>query len=134
AERLIRTLKEEEVYLNEYEDIQEARERIGYFLEEVYMKKRVHSALGYLTPLEFEQSCNPTDSILPALWFLAVHLGWFRADAGCPIPGHATQSFQSGFGHHHRRLVRRLPHAHLRRQWYLHDLASADYRRRRLFR
>lgn len=56
AERLIRTLKEEEVYLNEYEDIQEARERIGYFLEEVYMKKRVHSALGYLTPLEFEQS------------------------------------------------------------------------------
>jgi len=56
AERLIRTLKEEEVYLNEYEDIEEARERIGYFLEEVYMKKRVHSALGYLTPLEFEQS------------------------------------------------------------------------------
>jgi transposase InsO family protein len=56
AERLIRTLKEEEVNLNEYEDIEEARRRIGHFLEEVYMKKRVHSALGYLTPWEFEQS------------------------------------------------------------------------------
>jgi transposase InsO family protein len=55
AERLIRTLKEEEVYLNEYEDIQDARRRIGYFLEVVYMQKRVHSALGYLTPKEFEQ-------------------------------------------------------------------------------
>jgi len=55
AERLIRTLKEEEVYLNEYKDIQDARRRIGYFLEVVYMQKRVHSALGYLTPKEFEQ-------------------------------------------------------------------------------
>jgi len=55
AERLIRILKEEEVYLNEYEDIEDARERIGYFLEKVYMKRRVHSALGYLTPAEFEQ-------------------------------------------------------------------------------
>ena len=56
AERLIRTLKEEEVYLNEYEDIEEARRRIGHFLERVYMQKRVHSALGYLTPAEYEQS------------------------------------------------------------------------------
>jgi len=56
AERLIRTPKEEEVYLSEYEDIQDARRRIGFFLEEVYMKKRVHSALGYLTPQEFERS------------------------------------------------------------------------------
>ena len=49
-------LKEEEVHLNEYEEIQDARRRIGYFLEVVYMQKRVHSALGYLTPNEFEQS------------------------------------------------------------------------------
>jgi len=40
AERLIRTLKEEEVYLNEYEDIQDARRRIGYFLEVVYMPQK----------------------------------------------------------------------------------------------
>ena len=55
AERLIRTLKEEEVYLNEYDDIMDARERIGHFIVQVYNRKRPHSALGYLTPVEFEQ-------------------------------------------------------------------------------
>ena len=55
AERLIRTLKEEEVYLNDYEDIHEVRARIGHFIEQVYHQKRPHSALGYLTPMEFEQ-------------------------------------------------------------------------------
>ena len=54
AERLIRTLKEEEVYLNDYEDITEARERIGHFITKVYHQKRPHSALGYLTPMEFQ--------------------------------------------------------------------------------
>ena len=55
AERLIRTLKEEEVHLNDYETITEARKRIGHFIEQVYHQKRPHSALGYLTPMEFEQ-------------------------------------------------------------------------------
>jgi transposase InsO family protein len=55
AERLIRTLKEEEVHLNDYEDIHEARARIGHFITQVYNHKRPHSALGYLTPVEFEQ-------------------------------------------------------------------------------
>ena len=55
AERLIRTLKEEEVYLNDYEDIHEVRVRIGHFITHVYHQKRPNSALGYLTPMEFEQ-------------------------------------------------------------------------------
>ena len=55
AERLIRTLKEEEVHLNDYEDIHEARDRIGHFITQVYRQKRPHSALGYLTPVEFQQ-------------------------------------------------------------------------------
>ncbi len=55
AERLIRTLKEEEVYLNGYDDIMDARARIGHFIGQVYNQKRPHSALGYLTPSEFEQ-------------------------------------------------------------------------------
>jgi transposase InsO family protein len=54
AERLIRTLKEEEVYLHDYQDITEARAQIGHFLDDVYMTKRVHSSLGYQTPAEFE--------------------------------------------------------------------------------
>ena len=55
AERLIRTLKEEEVYLNEYDDISDARARIEHFILQVYNHKRPHSALGYLTPVEFDK-------------------------------------------------------------------------------
>jgi transposase InsO family protein len=54
AERLIRTIKEEEIDLSEYEDYWDAHRQIGQFLEEVYMRKRIHSSLGYLTPVEFE--------------------------------------------------------------------------------
>lgn len=54
AERLMRTIKEEEVELSEYHDLDDAREQIGRFLEDVYMTKRIHSALGYVTPTEFE--------------------------------------------------------------------------------
>jgi putative transposase len=54
AERLIRTIKEEEIDLSEYEDYWDAYQQIGRFLEEVYMRKRIHSSLGYLTPAEFE--------------------------------------------------------------------------------
>jgi putative transposase len=54
AERLMRTIKEEEVELSEYNDLDDAREQIGRFLEDVYMTKRIHSALNYLTPAEFE--------------------------------------------------------------------------------
>ena len=55
AERLICTLKEEEVHLNDYQDIHEARNRIGHFITQVYHYKRPHSALGDLTPMEFQQ-------------------------------------------------------------------------------
>lgn len=54
AERVIRTIKEEEVYLSDYRDYHDAYQQIGRFLEDVYMHKRIHSSLGYLTPVEFE--------------------------------------------------------------------------------
>jgi len=54
AERVIRTIKEEEVDLSEYLDFADAACQIGHFLEDVYMTKRIHSSLGYLTPVEFE--------------------------------------------------------------------------------
>jgi len=55
AERLMRTIKEEEVDLSEYEDYTDAVIQLGRFLNDVYMRKRIHSSLGYLTPGEFEE-------------------------------------------------------------------------------
>jgi transposase InsO family protein len=56
AERFMRTIKEEEVDLSEYRDFGEALRQIGHFIEEVYNHKRIHSALGYRTPVEFERA------------------------------------------------------------------------------
>jgi putative transposase len=54
CESFMKTLKYEEVYRNEYRDLQEAHACIGDFLERVYNRHRLHSALGYLPPAEFE--------------------------------------------------------------------------------
>lgn len=55
VESFIKTLKTEEVYMNEYETFGMALENIERFIEEMYNKKRLHSALGYMSPMEFEQ-------------------------------------------------------------------------------
>jgi putative transposase len=60
AESFMKTLKSEEVYLHQYRDQEEARASIQRFIEEVYNRKRLHSALGYLPPDVFEQR-NPSD-------------------------------------------------------------------------
>ena len=58
AERLIRTIKEEEVYLSEYEDFHDCYQNMDRFLNDVYIHQRIHSSLGYLTPVEFEYNWN----------------------------------------------------------------------------
>jgi putative transposase len=54
AESFIKTLKYEEVYRTEYRSLEDARASIGEFLEKIYNHKRLHSALGYRPPVEFE--------------------------------------------------------------------------------
>jgi transposase InsO family protein len=54
CESFMKTLKYEEVYRNEYRDLAEARNSITEFLDKIYNQKRLHSALGYLPPAEFE--------------------------------------------------------------------------------
>jgi transposase InsO family protein len=56
AERFMRTIKEEEVDLSEYYDFNDAHQQMGNFIQDVYMTKRIHSSLGYLTPAEFESA------------------------------------------------------------------------------
>lgn len=72
AESFMKTLKHEEVSLWEYETMADVVERIPYFIEEVYNKKRLHSSLGYMPPEEYERlmmekstnaACNPSPQL-----------------------------------------------------------------------
>jgi putative transposase len=54
AERFFRTLKHEEMYLNQYDSFADAESNIGHFIDDVYNVRRLHSSLGYLPPAEFE--------------------------------------------------------------------------------
>lgn len=60
AERFMRTFKEEHVDYSDYRDFDDARQQIGQWIEDVYMTQRIHSALDYLTPAEFEAAYDPT--------------------------------------------------------------------------
>ncbi len=61
AESFMKTLKQEEVDGSDYRDSQHARRAIGQFLEKVYNRHRLHSALDYRPPVEFEASLPSPD-------------------------------------------------------------------------
>ena len=63
AESFMKTLKYEEVYRTEYRDLEDARASIGEFLEKIYNRERLHSALGYRPPLEFERDLRRTKAM-----------------------------------------------------------------------
>jgi putative transposase len=64
-ERFMRTLKYEEVYLNGYETMADVQERLPYFIEDIYNRRRIHQNLDYLTPEEYECKIRSQRSSTP---------------------------------------------------------------------
>ncbi len=60
CESFIKTLKREEIYTNDYRDLEQLRANVGKFIEQYYNRCRLHSALGYRSPEEFEQRLEPS--------------------------------------------------------------------------
>lgn len=66
CERFMRTLKREEIYASDYRDLEDLRARLEDFIERYYNRKRLHSALGYRSPEEFEQAQSADQTLKAA--------------------------------------------------------------------
>jgi transposase InsO family protein len=66
CESFMKTLKYEEVYRQDYRDLPEAKACIAQFIDTLYNQKRLHSALGYCPPVEFEEALRL--SAAPEVW------------------------------------------------------------------
>ncbi len=62
CESFIKTLKREEIYTNKYENLEHLRTNIEEFMERYYNRQRLHSALGYRSPEEFERKAERQDA------------------------------------------------------------------------
>jgi transposase InsO family protein len=72
CESFMKTLKQEEIYCRDYNDLEDLEKHLGEFLDNYYNRQRLHSALGYRTPAEFEQECGasaPADGDAPKMSF-----------------------------------------------------------------
>ena len=79
CESFMKTLKREEIYANEYRDLEHLRANIEEFIERYYNRRRLHSALGYRPPEEFEQAVEPGASTGATMSFFR-HKEIFRSD------------------------------------------------------
>ncbi len=85
AESFMKTVKTEEVYLWEYQTIEDVLKRLPYFLEDVYNQKRLHASLGYVPPTEYEALLKNQNPINPCLATLT-RLSKYRGAVHCPTP------------------------------------------------
>ncbi len=76
CESFIKTLKREEIYANEYDDLEHLLANLEQFIEQYYNRQRLHSALGYSSPEEFERQAENRD---PAAEFKSATMRFFHA-------------------------------------------------------
>jgi putative transposase len=88
CESFFKTLKREEIYATEYADLDDLREHIEEFIERYYNQKRLHSALGYCSPAEFEQKSAVESSSSATVRFFARNDG----NSSTGLPGEETQT------------------------------------------
>ena len=92
CESFLKTLKREEIYANEYRDLDHLRANIEAFIEQYYNRSRLHSALGYRPPEEFEQAANGTATANGASMSFFRHEEIYRSDVGSLINGKPTEA------------------------------------------
>ncbi len=91
CESFIKTLKREEIYANEYRNLDHLRENIEEFIERYYNQKRLHSASGYRSPEEFEQQARQTSEAAS----LSATLTFFPESTGKSYTGMLGEGIQT---------------------------------------
>jgi len=92
CESFMKTLKREEIYANDYRDLEHLRQNLEEFIERYYNRVRLHSALGYQPPAEFEQSLVPGAVASAASMSFFRHGADYRPDAHSPLLGSGPQT------------------------------------------
>jgi hypothetical protein len=92
CESFMKTLKREEIYANEYRDLDHLRENVAVFIDSYYNRGRLHSALGYKPPEEFEQAANSATISQGATMSFFRHKEIYRSDIGSKIEGEPAET------------------------------------------
>ena len=85
CESFMKTLKLEEIHANEYRDLDHLRTNVADFIERYYNGQRLHSALGYQSPEEFEKSVVPAANLLRVKLSFSRHGEIFQSDGAKPL-------------------------------------------------
>jgi len=88
----MKTLKREEIYANEYRDLDHLRANIAEFIDNYYNRVRLHSALGYKPPEEFEQDANASKISQGATLSFFRHEEIHRSDIGSKVEGEPDET------------------------------------------
>ena len=92
CESFLKTLKREEIYANEYRDLDHLRENIAAFIDSYYNRVRLHSALGYRPPEEFEQAAAQAATSQGATMSFFRHEEIYRSDVRLRLKGSSAET------------------------------------------